>query len=131
MGFFGNVLVGIATGLISSWVVTKFARFTALRSEALRVVRRIDYIWEGSAKISGHETANADLLLIGSDLLYLGHKKAGMVLLELNQELSAALEKAESAKIAYTEFDTFYGGLQRRIRHLQPNIASLIWRLRL
>jgi len=130
MELLGSVFVGIATGLISSWIVTKFARFSALRSEALRVVRRIEYVWESSAKINGHETANSDLLLVGSDLLYLGHKKAGTSLLELNQQLSMALEKARSARIGYPEFDALYRDLQIRVRHLQPNIISLVWGLK-
>ena len=127
MEFLTNVIVGVLTGAFSSWLVTKYARFSSLRSEALRIIKRIDYVWEVKPRFSNHERATSNLHAIASDLLYLGHKRAGEDLLRINQELSLALQEAQGGAISYEAFDKRYGTLQSSIRQLLPTPRALFW----
>ena len=115
------------TGLLSSWLVTKFARFSSIRGEALRTIKRIDYIWDLRPKFSNHENATSELFILANDLLYLGHKPAGNKLLAINQDLAQALSDAQAGTIEYDAFDQRYGEFQSRVRQLLPSPKALFW----
>ena len=121
-----NILVGVLTGLLSSWFVTKFALFSSLRSDALRMIKRIDYIWKAKPKLSNHENATSDLNLIATDLLYFGHRNAGEKLLKITQELSQSLREASSGALSYETYDSRYEKFRSKIRQLKPTLKALV-----
>ncbi|MEA9885243.1 hypothetical protein VDG05_12965 [Xanthomonas campestris pv. raphani] len=122
-----NILVGVMTGLLSSWLVTKFARFSSVRGEALRIVKRIDYIWEMGPKFFNHESSSSDLFILASDLLYLGHGLAGDKLIAISQDLTQVLSDAQAGKLSYEDFDKRYNEFQSRVRLLLPTPLALFW----
>ena len=97
-----NIIIGVMTGIISGGytglVISKYILFTSLRREALRIIRRIDYI-DGQG-YSNYESL-PEMVLISSDLLSLNHQKAGDgimgVFKKINTELSMCSGQAKLA----------------------------------
>ncbi|ATA22841.1 hypothetical protein BIY26_23055 [Brenneria goodwinii] len=117
-GIFIGVLTGIISGAYTGLILSKYVLFTSLRREALRIVRRIDYI-DGEG-YSNYESLS-ELILISSDFLASKHKRAGeevmVIFKELNSEISNSNKKTKGEKIV---------DAQRRLRIIPVNIWSII-----
>ncbi|TBM08654.1 hypothetical protein EYY84_19860 [Hafnia alvei] len=117
-----NILIGVITGILSGLytglIISKYILFTSLRREALRIVRRIDYIQGDGYR--NHESL-PELALISSDLLSLNHKKAGATVMhvfaDLNQEISRRDTNVNGEMMA---------DAQRKLRELPVNKLCLI-----
>ncbi|WP_035603212.1 hypothetical protein [Edwardsiella tarda] len=117
-GIFIGILTGIISGAYTGLILSKYMLFTSLRREALRIVRRIDYI-DGEG-YSNYESLS-ELILISSDFLASKHKRAGeevmVIFKELNSEISNSNKKTKGEKIV---------DAQRRLRIIPINIWSII-----
>ncbi|MDV5293888.1 hypothetical protein [Klebsiella michiganensis] len=113
-GIFIWILTGIISGAYTGLILSKYMLFTSLRREALRIVRRIDYI-DGEG-YSNYESLS-ELILISSDFLASKHKRAGeeviVIFKELNSEISNSNKKTKGEKIV---------DAQRRLRIIPINI---------
>lgn len=115
---FIGILTGIISGAYTGLILSKYVLFTSLRREALRIVRRIDYI-DGEG-YSNYESLS-ELILISSDFLASKHKRAGEDVMGIFNELSFEIlnsnKKANGDKIV---------DAQRRLRVMPVNIWSII-----
>ncbi|MGY1425223.1 hypothetical protein [Lysobacter sp. A289] len=113
--------IGIVSGLYSSLIVTKYARFSELRREALRIIRSINYIGDDT-KLQVTEPSNLSALsLIASDLYGLGHRAAGDTISSLYDIILGASMAASSGFITPAAYMTQHGDWQRRAREIGPN----------
>lgn len=119
--------IGVASGLYSSLVVSKIARFSALRSECLRVVRGIDFIGEGNdILITGAEYLN-QLPLIAGEMMHLGHKRSGMLVSELYSAILSRNIEAQRGQISLENYGKHFSTWQAKTRDLNPSIWQLYW----
>ncbi|PNM19800.1 hypothetical protein [Yersinia enterocolitica] len=117
-----NIIIGVMTGIISGGytglVISKYILFTSLRREALRIIRRIDYI-DGQG-YSNYESL-PEMVLISSDFLSLNHQKAGDSIMGVFNKINTEI----SMRPLSTNGDIICEG-QKTIRSLPANIWVLI-----
>lgn len=121
--------IGVLSGLYSSLVVSKIARFSALRSESLRVVRGIQFIGEGNKiLILGAENVG-QLSLIAGEMRYLGHKHSGDLVSELFSAISGSNFEAEHGRISLDDYSKSFAAWQAKTRGLSPSFWQICWPL--
>lgn len=114
--------IGIASGLYSSLIVTKYARFSELRREALRIIRLINYIGDDT-RVTVQEPANlSSLALIASDLYGLGHPSAGGTINSLYDAILGANRSVLSGAMDLRTYASQHGEWQRQARDIDPNM---------
>jgi hypothetical protein len=122
-----SIPIGVASGLYSSLVVSKIARFSALRSECLRIVRGISFIGEDrKILILGADNLN-QLPLIAGEMRHLGHKQAGGVVAELHSVILGCNLQAEHGLISVKDYGNQFVQWQVRSRELNPSLWQLCW----
>lgn len=72
-----GIPIGLVSGLYTGLIVTRYARFAELRNETLRIIRTIDFMQDGSKVDVSNDQGVPKLVLISSDLIFLGHRMAG------------------------------------------------------
>jgi hypothetical protein len=113
--------IGIVSGLYSSLVVTKYARFSELRREALRIVRSINYIGDDT-QLTVQEPSNlGSLALIASDLYGLGHRSAGDTVNLLYDIILGANQSVVSGSMTPSAYMAQHSDWQRQVREIGPN----------
>jgi len=120
--------IGIIGGLYSGLIVTRYSRFADLRNEALRLIRRIDYMQEGDLVVFSNNEHISELLYISSDLLFLKHRKAGTQISQLLQDIYSSTQDAETGKIDSTDYSNLHGEWQETARKL-PGNKLVLWSL--
>lgn len=113
--------IGIAGGLYSSLVVTKYARFSELRSEALRIIRSIGFIGDDDKLEITEPESLKSMALIASDLAGLGHKVACETVLEIYNVILASNSATTAGEMRPTAYMDAYADWQRRTREISPN----------
>ena len=123
-----SIPVGLVSGLYTGLIVTRYARFAELRSEALRVIRSVDFMPDDQGvHLSRHEDV-PKLLLISSDLLFLQHKKAGEQMAQLFQQISTTNHETQSGKVSSSEYSAHHDKWQEMARSLPPS-KRVLWAL--
>lgn len=123
-----GIPIGLASGLYTGIIVTRYARFAELRNETLRIIRAIDFMSEeNSVRITNDEDV-PKLLLVSSDLLFLSHKEAGEQVNQLLQEISTTTADARNGKINSIEYVGRHSAWQRVARELPPS-KKVLWAL--
>jgi hypothetical protein len=113
--------LGVLSGGYSSLVVTKYARFSELRREALRAIRSIDFIGSGEHVEVSKTERLSDLPLIASDLFALGHRTAGETINSLFDVILGSNLLATAGKISAPEYGKQYLSWQVQARSIGPN----------
>lgn len=113
--------IGIVSGLYSSLVVTKYARFSELRREALRIIRSIDYIGDDKQMIVQEPGNLGSLALIASDLYGLGHRSAGDTVSSLYNIILGSNSSVVSGTMAPQTYMAHHSDWQRQVREIGPN----------
>ncbi|MBH1816811.1 hypothetical protein JAK53_10595 [Stenotrophomonas maltophilia] len=113
--------IGIAGGLYSSLIVTKYARFSELRAEALRIIRSIRFVGDDN-KLEIFEPNNLNsMALIASDLAGLGHETACETVLEIYNAILYSNSATIAGEMRPTNYMDAYADWQRRTREISPN----------
>lgn len=113
--------IGIAGGLYSSLIVTKYARFSELRAEALRIIRSIRFVGDDN-KLEIFEPNNLDsMALVASDLAGLGHEAACETVLEIYNVILHSNSATIAGEMRPTNYMDAYADWQRRTREISPN----------
>lgn len=113
--------IGIVSGLYSSLIVTKYARFSELRREALRIIRSINYIGDDQ-HMTVQEPANlSSLAQIASDLYGLGHRSAGDTVNSLYDAILGANRAVMSGAIDPRTYMSQHDDWQRQAREVDPD----------
>jgi hypothetical protein len=127
LGLFLSLPIGVASGLYSSLIVSKIARFSALRSECLRVIRGISFIGESqNIVVLGKENV-AQLPLIAGEMRHLGHKKAGAIASELYSSILGCNIAAEYGKISVEDYGRNFALWQEKSREMSASLWQLYW----
>ena len=118
-----NLLLGIPIGLVSGLytglIITRYTRFAELRNEAMRIIRAIDFVQNDSRINLSNDHDVSKLVLIGSDLLFLGHRKAGEATMKLSTEILNINYAARHEKIDVDEYSKHFSRWQDLGRELQ------------
>ncbi|MCD9088693.1 hypothetical protein [Stenotrophomonas sp. SY1] len=113
--------IGIVSGLYSSLIVTKYARFSELRWEALRIIRSINFIGDDT-QLEVTEPSNlSSLPLIASDLYGLGHRAAGSTINSLYDIILGANIAIASGAITPAAYMSQHEDWQRQSGEISPN----------
>lgn len=110
---------GAVAGYYSGLLMAKQAKFNSLKHEALRCIRRIDYLPQGVGTALRETDRVKDLLLIASELFHLRHRRAGENLMAIAKHASQLINGGH----ATTPVDAVQAQVedwQRRIRQLRP-----------
>ncbi len=121
-----SIPLGLVSGLYTGLIVTRYARFAELRSEALRIIRAIDFMSDGAGVQLSHHEDVPKLLLISSDLLFLRHKEAGEQMAQLLQRISTTNYEAQNGKLSVGEYNSQHTAWQEAARALPPN-KLVLW----
>lgn len=87
---FASIVTSIISGLYTGLIVTRYTRFSSLRNESLRIIRTIDCMKEKDKILITNDKDVPNLCLIGSELLFLSHKKAGDKIFKLHKEITSS-----------------------------------------
>lgn len=110
--------IGVATGLYSGVIVSRYARFADLRNQLLRIIRSIDYMQEQDRLDIKNDQDVSKIMLISGDLFFLKHQKAG-------QNVSALLSEIEHTKILATSGQIDVAAYENKYREWQTIANSL------
>ncbi|WP_312400739.1 hypothetical protein [Stenotrophomonas indicatrix] len=113
--------IGVVSGLYSSLIVTKYARFSELRREALRIIRSINFVGDNEgAQIIEPDNLDA-LALIASDLIGLGHDAAGKEANRIYDVILSSNAAALAGAISAKRYLHLHASWQQQVRCLGPN----------
>lgn len=128
LGLLGALVTGVVSGLYSGVVIARYSRFSNLRSEALRLVRSIDYMQEPVSLVVANAEGVSKLPLIASDLAFLGHKAAAMELLDLSKNLAALTHSAIYRSMRVEMIEETLNSAQVRVRSLRCSTKVIFLR---
>jgi hypothetical protein len=125
LGLVLGIPVGLISGLYTGVITSRYVRFAELRTEVLRNIRTIDFMQEEAfIRISGANDL-PKLHLVASDLLFLGHRKAGESVLSLLREIVETNYTASAGRMIVEEYGTLYSSWQDTARMLPANKWAL------
>lgn len=78
------LIPGTAAGYYSGLLMAKLSKFNALKYEALRAIRSINYMGDASNTQIISSDKSEELHLIASELFLLKHKGAGISLMQVS-----------------------------------------------
>jgi hypothetical protein len=125
---FISIFTGIISGLYTGLIVTRYTRFSDLRNESLRIIRKIDYVEERDVTIVTNDKDIRNLSFIGSELIFLSHKEAGNEILGLHKEISSSIYEARIGMISSKEFNDKCIMWQKAAMKISPN-KIVLWSL--
>jgi hypothetical protein len=112
---------GTVAGYYSGLLMAKLSNFNALKYEALRVVRSIDYTGgEQSTQITRSDNVG-DLHLIAAELFSLKHQIAGARVMAVSNELLNAIACCERGSYPVNNFVAQISEWQKLIRSAKPS----------
>ena len=123
-----GIPIGLISGLYTGLIVTRYARFAELRNEVLRIVRTIDFMENGARVDISNDHDVPKLVLISSDLLFLGHRVAGEQVIRLSSDMSTKNYSARHGQINVEEYGKHYASWQKTGREL-PGSKRVLWSL--
>lgn len=123
-----GVPIGLVSGLYTGLIVTRYTRFAELRNEVLRLIRTIEFMQNGEQIDIENDRNVPKLALISSDLLFLGHHKAGETITKLWTEMSKINYEAKHGRIGIVEYSKYYSDWQKLGRKL-PGSKRVLWGL--
>src|ERR1700687_1696096 len=86
-----GLAVGVISGIYSGLVVTRMARFDALKNELKRLILGIDFMEEPEGVRFNVQKDPGDFTSISADFAALGHSKACEAALKLSSEILASV----------------------------------------
>jgi hypothetical protein len=125
---FVSILTSIISGLYTGLIVTRYTRFSDLRNESLRIIRKIDYVEERGITVITNDKDISDLCLIGSELILLSHKEASNEIFKLHKEIISSIYEARNGRISSKEFNDKFILWQNVAREIPPN-KIVLWSL--
>lgn len=113
------LIPGAAAGYYSGLLMAKQAKFNSLKHEALRCIRRIDYVPQGPGTALRETDRVKELFLIASELFHLRHRRAGESLMAIATSASQLANRGH----ATTPIEAVQAQIedwQLRIRQIRP-----------
>jgi len=117
-----GLALGVISGIYSGLIVTRMARFDALKNELKRLILSIDYREESQGVGFKLRKDLGDFTSISSDFAYLGHSKASAATHKLTSEILAAIGPNRRT---FDEIDKQYLDWQARCRNIKPNLLKI------
>jgi len=125
VGLVSGIIAGLVTGLYSGLVVSRFVRFSSLCSEAHRAVNSIEYMQE-QRRVVVDRNESLVVPLVGADLMYFGHKSAGLCVLAQHKVVAGAIYSAEQGQIGIDELAKVLNQARSSIRKAWPSSKILL-----
>lgn len=125
VGLVSGVVAGLVTGLYSGLVVSRFVRFSSLCSEAHRAINSVEYMQEQHRVVVSRNDSLA-VPLIGADLMYFGHKAAGLCVLAQHKVVASAIYSAEQGHTGVEELSTTLTQARNCIRKAWPSFKIFV-----
>ncbi|MBR9902488.1 MAG: hypothetical protein GYB15_00765 [Gammaproteobacteria bacterium] len=124
-----NVVIGIATGLISGAItgyysgaiISRRVRFDTLQSDALRHLNSIEYIQE-QANITVRSGSSSQLIYTASDFLHCGHRAAGEAVMKASQLVNKSTYQANLGQIKVAELEQVINEARNLVRSSGPTL---------
>lgn len=120
IGLLGGVVAGLVTGLYSGLVVSRFVRFSSLCTEALRAINSIDYMQEQHCVAVGRNDS-AIVLFVGAELMYFGHKTAGLCVLAQQKLVASRIAEAKQGRVDADALSSSLNQARCNIRKARPS----------
>jgi DNA polymerase III delta subunit len=117
---------GTVAGYYAGLLTAKQSKFSALKSEALRCVRSINYIGD-EQQTDLHKTERSEeLYLIASEFLQLKHRRAGENLLTIAGEVAKLVASCQMSSVPVQGVMSNITQWQERIRALRPGLRFFL-----
>ncbi|AIL09894.1 MULTISPECIES: hypothetical protein [Stenotrophomonas] len=113
------LIPGTAAGYYSGLLMAKLSKFNALKYEALRAIRSINYMGDASNTQIISSDKSEELHLIASELFLLKHKGAGISLMQVSNELLNSIAACKHSAHPVDSFIKQISDWQARIRGLK------------
>ena len=123
-----GIPLSIITGLYSGAILSRYVRFSELRNEVLRIIRKIDFTQEQHGLSISKNDDVAKLILISSDLYFLKHRKAAETVNSIRAEIDEISMNASIGRLKVGAFEQNYSNWQHMARTLPPN-KLVLWSL--
>ncbi|TAH74314.1 hypothetical protein [Pseudoxanthomonas winnipegensis] len=117
---------GTVAGYYSGLLMAKLSKFNALKYEALRAVRSINYMGDDQGTLILRSDKVEDLHLIAAELFSLHHKTAGMTVRAVSNDLLNAIAACESSAYAVEKLQAQLTVLQRQLRAIRPSMRFFL-----
>jgi hypothetical protein len=120
------LIPGAVAGYYAGLLMAKQSKFNALKYEALRCVRSINYVGDYTGTVLlKYERVN-ELHLIASEMLHLKHKKAGDEMLALARTAEDLVADCRLGKVSVKVVIAELAHWQQAIRCLRPGFRFLL-----
>jgi len=116
-----GLFTGMATGLYSGLIVTKYHNFLNIKNEALRAIQKIDYMLSGAKIEITNSSDISNLQYIASELCRLKHQEAGEEILKLFKEINTINIQAGTGQIEFESYKSCHLKWQESVRNLSPS----------
>ncbi|WP_267106137.1 hypothetical protein [Xanthomonas sacchari] len=131
MSDFGYDLVmalvpGTVAGYYSGLLMAKLSKFNALKYEALRAVRSVNYMGDDQGTQILRSDKVEDLHLIASELLSLRHKTAGMTVVAVSNDLLNAIAACETSSYDAKKLQAQLTAWQGQLRAIKPSMRFFL-----
>ena len=125
IGLLSGLAAGLVTGLYSGLVVSRFVRFSSLCSEAHRAINSIDYM-QGQRQVAVDRNDSLVVPLVGADLMYFGHRKAGLCVLAQHKLVASSIFEAEQGRIDIDALGESLNQARDNVRKARPSFKIFI-----
>lgn len=126
-----GTILALVLFVLGIWITVAHNRqtkFADLKSEALRLVRAIDFIQEGGqVRVFNNENIG-NLILIASEFATRGHPNAASKLMEIHSDISEITMHASHGRLNTTHFAQNFSLWQQSIRNLEPSRGA-VWKI--
>jgi hypothetical protein len=113
--------IGVATGIYSGMIVSRYVRFADLRNQLLRIIRSIYFMQEQDHVDIKNDQDVSKIIFISSDLFFLQHQKAGYEVSTLLSEIDRTKILALTGKINVGAYESKHREWQSIANSLTPN----------
>lgn len=116
-------VTGLATGLYSSLVVTRYFFFLGFQNEILNTIKKIDYMLIDSKLVISNNTGIGNIFYVSTNFYRFHFKAAGDAASNLFSEISRVNIQAAKGLVSCAEYENHFLGWQKSARNI-----ALSWR---
>jgi|SRR5690606_2677990 len=120
------LIPGAVAGYYAGLLMAKQSKFNALKYEALRCVRSINYVGDDDGTVLLKDERVDELHLIASEMLHLKHKRAGGNMLALARTAENLVAECKLGKVSVHVVMAELERWQRTIRGLRPGLRFVL-----
>ncbi|MAK56545.1 MAG: hypothetical protein CML17_12000 [Pusillimonas sp.] len=126
LNLFSGIVAGVISGVYSGLIMARIARFYEVKAQALRLVRRIDFVINNKGLTFTRPMKQGELSLLAAELIQLQHRSAAKRFFEIDIQITTIQHGAKAHGQHANVIHELYRGWQKLIREASPNWGAIL-----